>query len=238
MRTTSLLVLSALLTAGFVSADFGNDPPVPGRKPVWYTGHWDTGIEIEIVYDLMCPDSAAGNPALQQFLDMPFDNTSAAKVRDRIQLSYTFLPLPYHHEVWVPHKIVPLMLDVCHTTPDQCIFYEYMDFCFQNQDFILNAKDTSQDDLIQQWTAKVAAAFPNNLKQADLLNLYDNSKDTHNSEMRTRYMYKYNAHHHISGTPFAIVNGIILQDFPSTAQDWMDMLTTVWAQTQGNIYYV
>ena len=153
MKTLCLL---ATMAVGFAVADFGNDPPVPARKPVWYTGHWTTGIEIEIVYDLMCSDSAALNPAFQEFLDQPFETST---VRDQIQLSYTFLPLPYHHEVWIPHKIVPSLLDQCHADAKACIFYEYMDFCFQNQDFILGAKDTSQDDLIKQWTDKVAKQF-------------------------------------------------------------------------------
>ncbi len=51
-------------------------------------------------------------------------------------------------------------------------------------------------------------------------------------------MYKYNAHHHVSGTPFAIVNGIILQDVPAKAQDWMDMLTAVYGQTSTGNYYI
>lgn len=56
--------------------------------------------------------------------------------------------------------------------------------------------------------------------------------------MRTRYMYKYNAHHHVSGTPFAFVNGILLQNFPATAQDWKDMLDTVYKQVQGGNAYI
>lgn len=168
---------------------------------------------------------------------MPFDNSTGdnTPVREKIQLSYTFLPLPYHHEVWVPHLIVPYLLDQCHADATKCIFYDYTDFCLKNQDFVLNAKDTSQDDLIKQWTQKVADQFK--IPQADLLALYNRDTDKHNSEMRTRYMYKYNAHHHISGTPFAIVNGIILQDFPETAAAWMDMLTSVWAQTKGGLYF-
>lgn len=38
-----------------------------------------------------------------------------------------------------------------------------------------------------------------------------------NSEMRTRYMWKYVASRTVTGTPTAIVNGIILQHFPETA---------------------
>jgi hypothetical protein len=51
-------------------------------------------------------------------------------------------------------------------------------------------------------------------------------------------MYKYNAHHHVSGTPFAFVNGIMLSEFPSTAQDWFNMLTEVYSQTQDGAAYL
>lgn len=90
--------------------------------------------------------------------------------------------------------------------------------------------------MIQSWTKQVADNFKWN--QADLLALYSRDTDKHNSEMRTRYMYKYNSHHHVSGTPFAFVNGILLQSFPETAKDWMDMLTAVYSQTTGGNYYL
>jgi hypothetical protein len=42
-------------------------------------------------------------------------------------------------------------------------------------------------------------------------------------------MYKYNVHHHVSGTPYAFVNGILLEDFPEDSASWMDMLNSVYA---------
>jgi hypothetical protein len=41
-------------------------------------------------------------------------------------------------------------------------------------------------------------------------------------------MYKWNAHHHVSGTPFGFVNGILLENFPESANEWMDMLFSVY----------
>ena len=41
-------------------------------------------------------------------------------------------------------------------------------------------------------------------------------------------MYKYNTHHHNSGTPFGYINGILMENFPETANEWMDALQTVW----------
>jgi len=106
-HTAALTVLMAL---GVAQADFSNDPPVPGRRPVWYTGSGKSGVEIEVVYDLMCSDSAALNPEFQKFLQMPWLDSTVA---DQIKLSYTFLPLPYHHGVWLAHLIVPYLLDQC-----------------------------------------------------------------------------------------------------------------------------
>ena len=60
MKTTLTLLLLGMV--GFASCDFGNDPPVPGRRPVFYTGSGKSGVEIEVVYDLMCSDSAAAHP--------------------------------------------------------------------------------------------------------------------------------------------------------------------------------
>ena len=115
-------------------------------------------------------------------------------------------------------------------------FYDYVAYCFAHQPDLLDAKDTPQDTLIQTWTKQVADNFKWN--QADLLALYSRNTDKNNSEMRLRYMYKYNSHHHVSGTPFAFVNGILLSSFPETAKDWMDMLTAVYSQTTGGNYYL
>lgn len=41
-------------------------------------------------------------------------------------------------------------------------------------------------------------------------------------------MYKYVASRTVTGTPFAIVNGVILNDFPETADEWMKMLKDVY----------
>lgn len=145
MRALALLILAA----GFAAADFFNDPPVPGRKPVWTTGGDATGIEIEVVYDLVCHDSAVLHPEFVEFLNMPFLDST---VEDQIKVSYTFLPLPYHHAVWIPHRIVPYLMDVCKEDAAKCIFEEYMQYCFDHLDAILDPKDTSYLDIIQSWT--------------------------------------------------------------------------------------
>jgi hypothetical protein len=48
--------------------------------------------------------------------------------------------------------------------------------------------------------------------QSDLLALYDNKLDTHNSEHRTRYMWEYALSQGIYNTPGLMVNGISIND--------------------------
>jgi len=135
--------MRALLTAfacflGLASADWYNNVPVPGKRPAFVIGTAKQGIDLEIIYDLMCSDSAYLDPAFQQFLNMTWNVTNDL-VKNSIKVSYTFLPLPYHHETWIPHLLVPSLLDQCDFTPASCVFPQYMQYCFTNQDNILTA---------------------------------------------------------------------------------------------------
>ena len=221
----SLAILSVLALSGLVSADFYNNMPIPGRRPEFATGQALKGIDLEIVYDLMCSDSAALNPEFQKFLGMTW-NVTGKTVNESLKVTYTYLPLPYHHEVWLAHKLVPYFLDNCAFGPRACQFLDYQNFCFANQDILLGGKDKSENTLKFAWTNAVSTAL--NIPQAELLTVFNGATDTHNSEMRTREMYKWNVHHHVSGTPFGFVNGVLLENFPEKADDWMTMLFSVY----------
>ena len=80
---------------------------------------------------------------------------------------------------------------------------------------MLNAYKTSLNSFIFEWSSKIAGRF--DLPVSDVLDIYDDEEDKHNSEMRTRYMFKWRTFSHQSGTPFAYVNGIRLEHFPETA---------------------
>ncbi len=53
--------------------------------------------------------------------------------------------------------------------------------------------------------------------QAELQNLYPWETDTHNSEMRTRYMWKYSASQGVAATQSMAVNGVMIQEPPFDA---------------------
>ena len=180
-------------------------------------------INFEIFYDLTCSASAAMHPEVEKFLDMPF---LGATVKDAITVNYVFFPLPYHHASWIPHKIVPYIIDKCLFDTLGCKLPYYIDFSFNNQNFLLSAKDKSYNDLVVAWCGMVSTAFGWNANE--LIALYDWDTDTHNSEMRTRYMWKYSAQEGVSATPSLSVNGVQIQEPPFDAGSMMKLLQDVY----------
>jgi hypothetical protein len=132
----SILSLSAILLASTTLA-YDNSPPIPERHTGYtFRGKTITNIEIEVFYDLLCEGSAYMNPAFQDFLDMPFLSST---VRDSIDLTYTYYPLPYHHTSWVVTELVPYFVDTCYAKNGKCQFVDYMNFCFANQEYALGS---------------------------------------------------------------------------------------------------
>ena len=221
----ALTILAALLSSSLIFAKWQNNPPVSGKRPVYTVGTPKQGIDILVVYDLICIDSKEGHPEFQRFLNMTW-NVTNTQVKNEIEVSYSYLPLTYHHNVWPVHKLIPYILDNCDHGPHQCIFMDYMEYCFENLDDILNKYQTSMNSFIDQWSTDIASRFDYPVEE--LLDVFDDDLDTHNSEMRTRYMFKWRTFRTQSGTPFAYVNGVLLEKFPHKAEDWMEMLQTVY----------
>ena len=124
----SKMLLASVLSIFAVSA-WDNTPPIPERHPGWSEGKNQQMIEFELFYDLTCSASAALHPELKTFLDMPFLGKT---VRDAIKVNYVFHPLPYHHGSWIPHKVLPYIIDKCVSSPLNCKLTYYLDFAFNN----------------------------------------------------------------------------------------------------------
>ena len=165
------------------------------------------------------------HPEFESFLNMTW-NVTGTQVRDELEVSYSILPLAYHQHVWPVTKLLPYILDTCDYGPGRCIFMDYLEYCFTHQDEVIANYATSMDAFILSWSSQIANEYGYNVQ--DLLKLFDDEEDTHNSEMRTRYMFKWRTFSHQSGTPFAYVNGVRLEQIPAKAQDWMDMLQAVY----------
>lgn len=122
----------AVILISFVvlAAAYDNNPPIPGDYPGFEMGSNLANIKIEIGYDLMCSDSAKYDPFFQDFLNMPFTSTKNTLVSEAIRYNYVLMPLPYHHETWVAHKLVAQFVDACYSDANSCQYHDYIHYCF------------------------------------------------------------------------------------------------------------
>ena len=74
-----------------------NSIPISGSYPGWVEGANALGIEVEVFYDLLCSDSKAANPTVEQMLETQWLD---GKVIDQISIAYTPFPLPFHNHTW------------------------------------------------------------------------------------------------------------------------------------------
>ena len=87
---------------------------------------------------------------------------------------------------------------------------------------MLALTDMSKDDFVPYWSQKVSDQFK--LDYEGVLGIYDRDSDVHDTEMKTRTIWKYGAAKGVSGTPIAFINGVKLDSFPASKEDWIDTL--------------
>ena len=119
--------------SAIVATAAANSIPIYGNYPGWVEGNNGKGISLEIFYDLLCSDSKAANPVVEQMLATEW---LGATVQDQITVAITPFPLPYHNHTWQVNQLVPYFDDLCQKTtgevtegPD-CSINEYKDFAF------------------------------------------------------------------------------------------------------------
>ena len=102
---------------------------------------------------------------------------------------------------------------------------EYFEFGLAQQETILSLTDFSKNEFIPWWADKVNIRF--GLDYDELIAIYDRPNDLHNTEDKTRAIWKYGAAKGVSGTPVAFINGVKLDVFPTSKDDWLTTLRAV-----------
>ena len=208
---------SALATSA--AAVFSNSIPIYGTYPGWIEGGNKANITLEIHYDLLCEDSKALNPVIEELLATEWlDGT----VKDQITIEYTLFPLPYHLHAWQVNQLMPYFIDECMADSKSCMMDKYKDYAFEQQPKILAEDTTSKDAFTKQWSAQVAKEF--GLKEEDIALCYDRAKDPHNTEGKMREMWKYATASIVTGTPTAFLNGVKLDSTPMSVKEWIALL--------------
>jgi len=201
------VILALSLLASCVLA---NNPPISASENGYTTGAGKREIHIDAFYDLLCSTTAYLDPIFQQFLqsDAKDPQNPGAKWVDLLTVTFNFFPLPYHHATWIVTKQVPLILDHCHADESSCKFFQYMNWCFKHQDEYLGSTNLNKEQIVDKLASELHKKF--GFDKQELLDVYDFTADSHNTEIRTRYSWKYAASKTVNGTPFFYINGVLL----------------------------
>ena len=68
----------------------------------------------------------------------------------------------------------------------------------------------------------------------EILALYQ-PDDTHNSNTRVREFWKYGTSVGMSGTPQAFVNGVMLEEYPTSTDEWMAIFNELYPSSEENL---
>ncbi len=114
-------------------------------------------IEFDLMTDLLCDGCADLHAQFEQF----FQNMTylGKPVKDLVRVNYGFLPLPYHHASWIPHRLMIYVENQCITKPTKCVFNDYVKYASDMRDSFLNGMDQSYDQLTQWWIGQTSQKF-------------------------------------------------------------------------------
>ena len=146
-------------------------------------------------------------------------------------MKVTQFVLPYHLHSFQMSQILVFMSDLCLADSTKCYMDGYSELCYENASWITKSSDKSEVEFMQGWSKTVADKF--SLDQQSILDLYT-AKDTHNSNERVRENWKYGASVGVSGTPMAFIDGVKLDEYPSSAAEWETLFKQLFPTTTGH----
>ena len=124
---------------------FSNNTPIYGSYPGWFTSHGTSGIQVDIVEDLLCSDCLnANNNIINPLLDSAWNGST---VRDQVTFGISVFPLPYHVHALTVNQLVPYFKDLCLADETDCFLLDaYKEYCYSGtiQHDVLGAKDLSE----------------------------------------------------------------------------------------------
>ena len=176
---------------------------------------------MNIFYDMGCPDSRDAYYLWKSLL--PQDSHIAGKkYSDLINMRVSSFVLPYHIHSWAATKVLPYLQDLCAQDSTKCFMNTYSELCWDHWNTTLGDKDLSQNDFVTTWSGMINAKIPE-ISAQEIQQLFSTS-DTHNVEVRSRYIWKYAASNRIAGAPQVYINGVKLDEYPMEEVDWKQLL--------------
>ena len=204
------------MALGTTQALHQNNVPVMAHKPGWELATKGADVEVVLHYDIECPDSRDSHAVWMDLLTQP-SPIEGKTYKEFLSLKVNLFVLPYHIHSYQATMLIPFFEDLCASDSSKCYMDEYTQLSWSYLDTTLTETNVSEQQFEDTWTTTVADKF--NLNKDDLMQVYSKN-DTHNSDQRVRKMWKYSASSGVSGTPTAFVNGVMLDEFPASADEW------------------
>eukprot|EP00927_Polykrikos_kofoidii_P067899 TRINITY_DN63320_c0_g1_i1.p1 TRINITY_DN63320_c0_g1~~TRINITY_DN63320_c0_g1_i1.p1 ORF type:complete len:253 (-),score=35.96 TRINITY_DN63320_c0_g1_i1:81-773(-) len=226
-------MISFVLSASILLTVSANSVPIPSAVPGWQLGTKGAPLQIRLFYDLTCPDCKAAHYVWKSLL------TTASPVEGRtysdfVDMKVTAFALPYHLHSYQIAQVVPLLDDLCSADSSKCFHEDYAELSWSNWSNILQDSKTSKDAFVVSWAKKVHEKF-DAISEQDILNLFDESNDKHNSDERTREHFKYAVSVGAANTPTVTINGVRLDVYPASADRWKTLLNELISPSMKNM---
>ena len=166
---------------------------------------------------MLCPDSRDAHYAWKTLLDEPYGNGKT--YGDYIDMNVSPFVLPYHVHSYQMTQIVPLLQDKCADDESTCQMEAYAELCWSHLGEILAMKDTSENDFMNSYWAPKVVSTLTGVTEDEIFALFSDH-DSHDSDWRVREFWKYGASIGVAGAPYATVNGVMLDSYPTEEADW------------------
>jgi len=200
-----------MLWLGFLLLGFTHGgPPLPtGNLRGHHKGDPAAPIQLEFVFDHLCPDSAQAAPTLDALLQH--------YSTQRMNLIVHTFPLPYHRNAFLAHQ-ANRVIDALSGDVAWWAFYDVM-WTKQDQFADLVTLNSTQRDM---WEAYSVVAQAVGVSPSSFIPRMNYSDPT---DYDARTEWKYSASRGVYGTPTFFVNGVELDADPSwTVDDWKQVL--------------
>jgi len=181
--------------------------PIPTRPDGYASGPANAPVVLEAFFDLLCPDSAASWPTIQQVM---------ANYNGQLYFIFHTFPLPYHTFSFIANQGMHVL---AHATNNSIpSLFSYATFFFKNQGIWYNTPTMNMSTT--EVITSMAAAVGSQGLLPPIAFITGIADTTINYETRVSWKYAC-SRGQVTGTPTFLVNGVFVNADPSwTLADW------------------
>jgi hypothetical protein len=185
--------------------------PIPNRPDGYMYGSTSSPVILEAFYDLLCPDSAASWPTIQQVV---------GNYEGQLGFIFHTFPLPYHTFSFIANQGMHVIAHAFNNSYEAVSTYATFLFKQQSTWYNANTMSMSTMDVVQN-IAKAVEGQKIISSDAFIAGINDTVLN-----YETRVSWKYGCSRgQVTGTPTFLVNGVFVNASPSwTLDDWKQII--------------